>query len=116
MDELQLVFWCQAILELVLLICFFVLCANVSKIKKMITPGGNPPSPYTSFAMYLSMGDKENARKVLMDIILSDENVQSAINRNADILKNVLAKYEKAMKEVDLEIDPKKAVEMKELF
>lgn len=61
MDELVFAIWLGAILELVLLICFFVLCSNVAKIKKMVFPSGNPPSPYTMYAMYLAAGDKEKS-------------------------------------------------------
>ena len=68
------------------------------------------------YAMYLAAGDKEKAKSVLMEIILADPNVQETINRGADILKNVLARYEKPMKEVGLEIDPQKAFESKSLF
>lgn len=116
MDELVFAIWLGAILELVLLICFFVLCSNVAKIKKMVSPSGNPPTPYTMYAMYLAAGDKEKAKSVLMEIILADPNVQETINRSSDILKNVLARYDKAMKEVGLEIDPQKAFESKSLF
>ena len=116
MDELVLAIWLGAILELVLLICFFVLCSNVTKIKKMVSPSGNPPTPYTMYAIYLAAGDKEKAKSVLMEIILADPNVHETINRSADILKNVLARYDKAMKEVGLEIDPQKAFESKSLF
>lgn len=116
MDELVLALWLGAILELVLLICFFVLCSNVSKIKKVLTPSGNPPTQDTVYAMSIAAGDKEKAKSVLMEIILSDPAIQETINQSGDILKNVLAKYNKAMKEVGLEIDSQKAFEMKKLL
>ena len=68
------------------------------------------------YAMYIAAGDKEKAKSVLMEIILADPSVQVTINRSADVLKNALARYNKAMKEVGLEIDPQKAFEMKSLF
>lgn len=116
MDELVFAIWLGAILELVLLICFFVLCSNVSKIKKAVSPGGDPPTSYTKFAMYLASGDKEKAKLELMNMILAEYLVQENINRNPELLKNVLSRYDKAMKEVGLVIDPQKAFETKNLF
>lgn len=116
MDELVFAIWLGAILELVLLICFFVLCSNVSKIKKMLTPSGTPPSHYMKYSMFLASGEKERAKLALMEIILSDADVQWAIGRNPDVLKNTLARYDKAMKEVGLEIDLQKACDSKNLF
>lgn len=116
MDEFIFAIWLSAILELVLLICFFVLCSNVSKIKKAVSSSGEPPTSYTKFAMFLAAGDKEKAKLELMNMIMSEYLLQANINRNPEILKTVLAKYDKAMKEVDLKIDPQTVYETKNLF
>lgn len=52
----------------------------------------------------------------LMNMILAEYLVQENINRNPELLKNVLSRYDKAMKEVGLVIDPQKAFETKNLF
>lgn len=116
MENLGLEFWLTAILEIIILICFFVLCSNVSKIKKVLTPGGTVSSPQTVFAMYVAAGDTEKAKAVLMEIILADADVQTCINRNGEVLGNVLARYNRQMKEVGLEIDPEKAYSVNKLF
>lgn len=116
MGNLELVFWLSAIVELIMLICFFVLCANISKIKKVIMPSGSTPTPQTAFAMYVAAGDTEKAKAVLMEIILADADVQDCIYRNGEVLGNVLARYNRQMKEVGLEIDPEKAYSVKKLF
>ena len=116
MESLGLEFWLTAILEIVILICFFVLCSNVSKIKKVITPSGNAPSPQAAFSMYLAAGDTEKAKAVLMEIILADPSVQTCINRNGEVLGNVLKRYDRQLKAVGIEIDAEKAVKIKEWF
>ena len=116
MENLGLEFWLTAILEIIILICFFVLCSNVSKIKKVLTPGSTVSSPQTVFAMYVAAGDTEKAKAVLMEIILADADVQACINRNGEVLGNVLARYNRQMKEIGLEIDPEKAYSVKKLF
>ena len=116
MEELEFAFWLTAILDLITLICFFVLCSNVSKIKKVVTPSGNAPSPQAAFSMYLAAGDTEKAKAVLMEIILADPNVQMYIGRDAKLLGNVLKRYDRQMKAVGLEIDTVKAGEAKSWF
>lgn len=70
MNELEFVFWLEVILSVVLLICFFKLCLNVSKIRKKFVPN---ESFNASFSMYLAMGDKENARKLLYEEICKQQ-------------------------------------------
>lgn len=116
MESLGLEFWLTAILEIVILICFFVLCGNVSKIKRVISPCGNAPTPQTAFALYLAAGEVEKAKSVLMEIILANPHVQMCIGRDDEGLGNVLKRYERQMKAVGLSIDAVKAVEVKNWF
>ena len=116
MEGLEFVFWLSAILQLILLVCFFILCSNVAKIKGIMTPNGATPPPSTVYSLALAAGAVERAKNALMDIILSDADVQVCIKRKPDLLKNVLEKYSKQMKEVGLEIDTNKAHELKEMF
>lgn len=116
MENLEIIFWLSAILQVIILICFFALCGNVSKIKRVVTPSGNPPTPQTAFSLYLSTGDVEKAKAVLMEIILSEPHVQMCIGRDVDGLQNVLKRYDRQMKAVGLDIDAKKAVDVKNWF
>lgn len=101
-------------IELVTLICFFVLCSNVGALKKKLLNNGATNT--SMFSLYLSMGDNENAKKLLVKIILSDSQVQDALNSSPESLQNVLAKYSKPMKEVGLSIDITKAIVYKNMF
>lgn len=97
----------SAVLELITLFCFFVLCANVSSIKKKLRNNGIDPS--SAFAMYIGMGEKEKAKKVLIDMIFADSDIHWTVAANADSLKNVMVKYGAMLKEVDIEFDAEKA-------
>lgn len=113
MGNLEIIFWLSAILQIIILICFFILCGNVSKIKRVITPSGNPPTPQTAFALYLAAGEVEKAKGVLLEMILADPHVQMCVGRDAEGLSNVLKRYDRPMKAVGLSIDAVKAVEVK---
>ena len=105
--SLETVVIVSALLEVVTLICFFVLCANVSSIKKKL--GTNGADPSSAFAMYIGMGEKEKAKKVLIDMILADSDVHWTVATNPNSLKNVMVKYGAMLKEVDIEFDAEKA-------
>ena len=56
----------SAVVEIITLIFFFVLCRNVSKIKKEIVSNDNLPG---MFAMYISLGETDKAKKILYKTI-----------------------------------------------
>ncbi len=112
--SLETVVIASAVLEVVTLICFFVLCVNVSSIKKKLRNNGADPS--SAFAMYIGMGEKDKAKKVLIDMIFADEVVRGAIATNAGDLKSVMGKYEPMLKEVDLVFDAEKAFNSKKRY
>lgn len=112
--SLETIIILSAILELITLICFFVLCANVSSIKKKLRNNGATPS--FAFSMYLGMGEKEKAKNVLIEMILADEIIQRAIIDNVGDLKSVMGKYEPMLKEVDLVFDAEKAFNSKKRY
>ena len=59
----------SAILQIVILICFFILCSNVGKIKKHLIQS----SDFTSkFKFLMEIGEKEKAREILIDRILAN--------------------------------------------
>ena len=112
--DFEIAIYLTAILEVVTLICFFVLCSNVSNIKNKISKNGITSS--TMFALYIGMGEKEKAKLALMEMILADTIVQNSLTVSAERLKAVMGKYNKMMKEVGLEFDAEKAFEAKRLF
>lgn len=66
MDNVSLAFWIQTAIELIVFVCFLVLCNNVYKVKKKLIPNDNFNA---SFSMFLSIGDKESAKKILCEEI-----------------------------------------------
>jgi hypothetical protein len=102
------------IIELITLICFFVLCSNVGELKRRLLNNGATCT--SMFSMYMAMGDKENAKKALIKVILADTQVQNALNSTPDNLQNAMAKYSKQMKEVGLTFDANKAIVCKNMF
>lgn len=60
----------SAVIELITLICFFVLCANVSTIKKKLSPTSNFGA---SFNFYCAVGEYERAKELLFDEIRKEE-------------------------------------------
>lgn len=59
----------SALLELVTLICFFVLCSNVSAIRKKLCKDDILSS--SLIAMYMGLGEKSKAREALIEHIVS---------------------------------------------
>ena len=60
-----------AILEIAILICFFVLCSNVSKIKKHLIQDDFD----AKFKFLMLIGEKEKAREILINRILSNSSI-----------------------------------------
>jgi len=61
-ENLETTIYMQAVLGLVILICFFVLCYNVSKIKKQIVVDKDINA---AFSMYISLGEYEKAKELI---------------------------------------------------
>ena len=59
MEGLQIAFIISAIVEIIILICFFVLCANVGKIKKILE---QKQDFNAKFDFLINIGEKEKAR------------------------------------------------------
>lgn len=58
---METVLFLSAILELILLICFFVLCSRIGKIKKNFYPELN----YARFCLLLYLGRRDDATRML---------------------------------------------------
>lgn len=96
----------SVILSIIILICFFILCINVSAIKKSV----NVPQPWqASFSLYCSTGQIEKARDVLLKAIMHDSDCARGFYLNVpdrlDVQKRIEARYGEYLKIVDLTID-----------
>lgn len=74
MGEYQNIIIFAAIIEIVVLICFFVLCSDVNKIKKHLIQNTDFES---KFKFLMSIGEKEKAREILISMILSNTKIFS---------------------------------------
>ncbi len=103
--DFQTIMILSAILNVIMLICFFVLCSNVSNIKKSILPNNNFRA---MFLLYCSVGEKEKAKELLFKEISKDDNFGSAFysdyNR-ANAQQSIASKYDKFLKMVDVDIN-----------
>lgn len=102
--ELTTVLVLSAILELVILVCFFFLCVNVSTIKKSVAP------PWRGvFNLYYSTGQIEKVKEVLMKTIMNEKEFEKAFLVNtADkypMQKAIEGKYKKQLELVGLTIN-----------
>lgn len=102
--ELTTVLVLSAILELVILVCFFFLCINVSTIKKSVAP------PWRGvFNLYYATGQIEKAKEVLMKAIMNEKEFEKAFLVNtADkypMQKLLEGKYKKQLDLVGLTIN-----------
>lgn len=68
--DFETMLYLSVILNVIILICFFVLCSNVSSIKKKICPSENFGA---TFSMLITGNQIETARKLLFDEISKDE-------------------------------------------
>lgn len=74
MEGLQIAFIISAIVEIIILICFFVLCANVGKIKKILE---QKQDFNAKFDFLINIGEKEKARDLLIKRILNNNGIFS---------------------------------------
>lgn len=105
----------SAVIQVVTLICFFVLCANVASIKRKMICSGIPPE--TLFSIYLALGKKEKAQDILIEMILSDSEVRRTleIENNLELFKSVIARYDVRLKLVDLSLDAEEVFKTKRI-
>lgn len=72
-----------AILEIIILICFFILCSNVSKIRKHLIQNDDFEA---KFKFLVKMNEKEKAKEILIDRILSNDDIFNiGINLPAEV-------------------------------
>nr|DAX23456.1 MAG TPA: hypothetical protein [Caudoviricetes sp.] len=100
------------ILSIILLICFFVLCINVSAIKKSVSV---PEIWQASFNFYYSTGQLERAKDVVMKAVMQDSDFAKAFYLNTqdrtEAQKRIETRYNGFLNLVNLTIDFEKANE-----
>ncbi len=74
MGDYQNIIILAAIIEIIVLICFFVLCSDVNKIKKYLTQSSDFES---KFKFLMSVGEKEKAREILINTMLLNSKIFS---------------------------------------
>ena len=75
MDDSQkilLVIYAIILIQVIIIICFFVLCDNVAKIKSHLIQKDDFKS---KFIFLMSIGEKEKAREILINRILANNNI-----------------------------------------
>lgn len=95
----------SAVIEIIALICFFILCFNISKIRKKLIISDNFPG---MFAMYIALGDKEKARKLLYNAISKESEFFASFcnNGNNSTQRSILKrKYKPYLNALDIEFD-----------
>lgn len=102
---METVLFLSAILELILLICFFVLCSRIGKIKKNFYPELN----YARFCLLLYLGRRDDATRMLYTAVSEDEDFVYAFhtdNKAAERAReNMQASYGKYFSALGLELD-----------
>lgn len=98
------------VIQVIALICFFVMCINVSAIKKNSVPA----QPWqASFNLYYSTGQIEKAKELVMKAIMSESAFASAFYFNVadktDTQKYLEGKYKEYLQLVGLSFDFNKA-------
>lgn len=100
--DFQTIIIISAILNLIMLICFLVLCDNVASIKKRI--GGTETTRMDKFNIYVLTGQIERAKEILSQMIISEPNWQYVITMDS-ARKALATKYAKMLDAVGLSLD-----------
>jgi hypothetical protein len=67
---MEAVFIISTIIQIILIVCFFILCLDVSKIRKRLTRQYDFES---RFNFLISIGEKEKAKEMLLERILTND-------------------------------------------
>lgn len=78
----------STILSVVILICFFILCSNASKIRKSLL------NPLDEYKTYKALGNEEKALESLIRLYYHEQrNYYDDFNKSKDWYKEELEKY-----------------------
>lgn len=92
------------VLQLIILICYFVLCSRVGKIKKIFYPEFR----HENFCLLLYLGRKDDATRMLFNAIARNDNFIYAFHTNngADKARAILKEnYQAYFDALGLELD-----------
>lgn len=106
----EIIIFILVVIQVIALICFFVMCINVAAIKKNSVPA----QPWqASFNLYYSTGQIEKAKELVMKAIMSESTFASAfylnVSNRIDAQKQIEDKYKEYLNLVDLSFDFNKA-------
>ena len=69
---MEVVLIISTVVQIVILVCFFMLCLNVSKIKKHLTRQYDFES---RFNFLIKIGEKEKAKDILLERIITNDSI-----------------------------------------
>ena len=116
--ESDIIIIIAGVLQLIMIICFFYLCFNVSRLKKRVAPCNNFKNLMSGL---IAMNKKDQARDILVNEILSQlYSLNESISFDSTSLseKDVdlhIKKYKKYMTLLDVEFDSGKFLEIRNL-
>lgn len=108
MENLETIFYLSAIVEVVILICFFVLCSNVSSIKRRI--GGTEFNRDKKFSSLILTGQTDRAKELLVQMMMFEPEWdfityyqdEEYMNKSRERLEN---KYKAHLEVLEIKLD-----------
>ena len=102
---MEVAFTISTIIEIVTIVCFFILCSNVSKIKKYLTRQYDFESRF-NFLIKIGEKEKEKAKDILLErIITNDDIFNEHIQLSVETRANRAAKlYSKELEALGIDI------------
>ena len=100
---MEAVFIISTIIQIILIVCFFILCLDVSKIRKRLTRQYDFES---RFNFLISIGEKEKAKDLLLERIITNDNIfNEHIQLSSELRANRAAKlYAKELEALGIDI------------
>lgn len=109
----EILFWISIIINVIVLICFFILCANVAKIKK---EAHNVANFEARFNFLYGIGELKEAKKLLLKRVQMMDNASEAFYCKQDYKKNsrnyIDEKFKVYFDKLDIHIDYDKIDEL----
>lgn len=101
---LEFFIFLSAVLDFIILFCFFLLCKRVGLIQKIFYPKLN----YQRFCLLLYLGRRDDATRMLYIAFSEDDDLVYAFHTNNgrdQARANLKAKYQKYFDALELELD-----------
>lgn len=102
----QTLFWVLVVINIIVLIAFFILCGHIGKIKKRICLKNEFGA---IFNFYFSIGDIEKAKECLFQEIVNDELLEESFFMSAEYSEKMrgyfIGKYHIYLDKLGLKID-----------